>query len=1071
MIPRLHPATISFDRPDGTPPTSMVDRSDGNPLETAEHDEPGKVYTDYLQELRKTRFSGEIRTDYGTRLVTATDNSIYQILPRAVVFPRSAEDISQLFNLAQEARFRGLNFTARGGGTGTNGQALSPGIIIDCSKHMNRILEVDLQERWVRVQPGVVLDQLNDHLKQFGLFFAPNLSPSNRATLGGMISTDACGKGSRIYGRTSNHILELSIVFQDGTTWQTQEIGLERLSELKKQDNIVGRVHRVVDTIVTEKAEMIEKQFPKLSRFLTGYNLAGVYSGKSKRFNLNNLLAGSEGTLVTLSEARLKLTPIPKFKHLLVIKYQSFHDALQAARSLLDYEPAAIETIDEKILELAKGDAIYHHVRDFIVDEEGAVTRAINLVEFSGNDAGELERRVSRLCQTISPSFRGRGAPSGQATGYYATRDAEEMNHLWDLRKKGAGLLGNTQGNRRPLPFVEDTAVPPENLAAYIAEFTALLDKHGLEYGMYGHVDVGCLHVRPALDMKELEDEALIRSLSDRVVKLVRKYGGIMWAEHGQGFRSEYSPLFFGKELYQDLRRIKEAFDPGNKLNPGKIVTPFSLPDRVLPLEAPLRGHFDRQIPQSLRSEYDAALHCNGNGICFNYDPHHVMCPSSKVTRDRIHSPKGRAGMLREWLRLLAHMRKNSGDRAHGVVESKDSIKKTDEVTHFFRKLRNTLALRRGEYDFSHEVYEAMAGCLACKACAVQCPIHVDVPQFRSRFLELYHTRYLRPLRDYMVAGIERMTPLQAHVARLNNELMRWYPVRMVLEKVIGLCDVPRIDPTPLNKGLRQRHAPPFDYAKLARLTAGEKERSVILLQDVFTTYYEPSLVLDIYDLLRMLDYVVYVPPFRVNGKPMHVKGFLPAFRKLAKKNSAYLEKLTRLGIAIVGIEPSMVLTYRDEYPKILDQEKTLYRVQLLQEWLTSQVPRIRELLPRPRKSHSTGGASTYRLFGHCHEKTAEFDSQKQWQRIYQAFGLQLEIPALGCCGMCGTYGHEVEHYAESKGIYRMSWGKYIPTDEENRRFSLVTGYSCRTQVKRFDDFKPLHPAQALFQELRRRKN
>ncbi len=229
-----------------------------------------------------------------------------------------------MFDLAQDARFHGLNFTARGGGTGTNGQALSPGIIIDCSKHMNRILEVDLQERWVRVQPGVVLDQLNDHLKQFGLFFAPNLSPSNRATLGGMISTDACGKGSRIYGRTSNHILELSFVFQDGTTWQTQEIGLERLSELKKQDNIVGRVHRVVDTIVTEKAELIEKQFPKLSRFLTGYNLAGVYSGKSKRFNLNNLLAGSEGTLVTLSEARLKLTPIPKFKHLLVIKYQSF---------------------------------------------------------------------------------------------------------------------------------------------------------------------------------------------------------------------------------------------------------------------------------------------------------------------------------------------------------------------------------------------------------------------------------------------------------------------------------------------------------------------------------------------------------------------------------------------------------------------------------------------------------------------------------------------------------------------------------------------------------------------------
>ena len=737
------------------------------------------------------------------------------------------------------------------------------------------------------------------------------------------------------------------------------------------------------------------------------------------------------------------------------------------ARLLLDYEPAAIETIDEKILELARDDAIYHQVRDFIADEEWAPTRAINLVEFSGNDAGKLEQRVRDLCRTISPSpgpsLEGRGIPSGQASGFYATQDAEEMDHLWDLRKKAAGLLGNAQSNRRPLPFVEDTAVPPENLAAYIAEFTALLDAQGLEYGMYGHVDVGCLHVRPALDMKEPEDEALIRRLSDQVVELVRKYGGTMWAEHGQGFRSEYSPLFFGRELYQDLRKIKEAFDPGNKLNPGKIVTPYSLEDEVLPLESPLRGHFDRQIPPSLRTGYDAALNCNGNGICFNYDPHHVMCPSSKVTRDRIHSPKGRAGMMREWLRQLGLMRQNA-EPSRESSKIGDSGNKLDEATHFLRKFRNTRARRRGEYDFSHEVYEAMAGCLACKACAVQCPIHVDVPQFRSRFLELYHTRYLRPLRDYLVAGIEWITPLQAHAIRLNNELMRWYPVRIVLEKVIGLCDVPRISPAPLKEGLRQRHAPAFDHTKLAGLTTGEKERSVILLQDVFTTYYEASLVLEIYDLLRMLGYVVYVPPFRANGKPLHVKGFLSAFRTLAEKNTAYLEKLAQLEIAIIGIEPSMVLTYRDEYPKILDQENPAFRVQLLQEWLTGQLPRLRKLLPQEPLTRLD-----YRLLGHCHEKTAVFDSQKQWQRVYQAFGLELDLPALGCCGMCGTYGHEIEHYAESKGIYLMSWGEYIPADEETRRSLLATGYSCRTQVKRFDDFKPLHPAQALFRELSRR--
>ena len=376
-----------------------------------------------------------------------------KFLPRAVLFPRSAEDISELFKLAREERFQGLDFTARGGGTGTNGQSLSAGIIVDCSKHMNRILQVDLQEKWVRVQPGVVLDQLNDHLKPFGVFFAPNLSPSSRATLGGMISTDACGKGSRIYGRTSNHILELSFVFQEGSIWQSREISLEQLSELKKQDNIVGRVHRVVDAIVTGKAKLIEKQFPKMSRFLTGYNLARVYSAKRDRFNLNNLLAGSEGTLVTLSEARLKLTPIPKYKHLLVIKYQSFNDALQQARLLLDYEPAAIETIDEKILELARGDAIYHHVREFIADEEWAPTRAINLVEFSGNDAGELERRViprRDLCQTISPSpdpslegsgvpRRGiprRGVPSERAAGNNATPPSPNPS------LEGRGFLG-----------------------------------------------------------------------------------------------------------------------------------------------------------------------------------------------------------------------------------------------------------------------------------------------------------------------------------------------------------------------------------------------------------------------------------------------------------------------------------------------------------------------------------------------------------------------------------------------------------------------------------------------------
>lgn len=1024
-----------------------------NLQETLERD-----YAVFLQELTQADFSGEIRTDYGSRLIASTDNSIYQILPQAVVFPRSGEDISALFKLAGQARFQAIKFSPRGGGTGTNGQSLTSGIIIDCSKYMNHILELNLAEGWVRVQPGVVLDQLNHYLSEFDVFFAPTLSPSNRATLGGMVNTDACGKGSRIYGRTSNHILELSSIFQDGTFWQSQEIALKQLAEIKKRDDIVGQVHREVDQIVTTKKDLIQKQFPKMSRFLTGYNLAKVYSEKQDRFNLNYLLAGSEGTLAMISEARLKLTPLPKYKQLLVVKYQSFRDALADAQMLLENEPAAIETIDEKILRLAKEDTIYEHVKDFIADEKHAPTRAVNLVEFVGDNLKELAHNVQKLCTTLEK----KSEQSHHAIGYYHTIDSTEINHLWTLRKKGVGLLGNTKGERKPIPFLEDTAVPPENLVAYIAEFTAILEEYGLEYGMFGHVDVGCLHVRPALDLKEPKDEALIRELSDKVVELVRKYGGVMWAEHGRGYRSEYTPLFFGRELYQDLRKIKEAFDPDNKLNPGKIVTPYSMDSQVVPLEAPLRGHFDRQIHPSTRAEYQETHYCNGNGACFNYDPDDVMCPSSKITRDRIHSPKGRAGMMREWLRQLTLVEQSEEAPTHDLNSEESGLKTSlKKGALFFKKFQNSTAQKKGDSDFSHEVYEAMAGCLACKACATQCPIHVDVPEFRSKFFELYHTRYLRPLRDYLVAGIETITPLQARFANWNNQLLRLYPVQVILHKMIGLCDAPEISLISVKESLNQRYAAPAEFSKLANLTLEEKERSVILLQDVFTTYFEAQLVIDVYDLLRMLGYVVYLAPFHANGKPLHVKGFLRPFEALVKKNVAQLEKLGSLGIPMIGIEPSIVLTYRDEYPKILGKEKLEFEVKLIQEWLSTQLARLKNLRPAQQSP-----PRNYQLLGHCTERTAVLNSQKQWQQIYNVFGLNLELLTVGCCGMCGTYGHESEHYSESKGIYQMSWGKQIPSDEKLRASLLVSGYSCRSQVQRFDHFKPRHPAQALFDEL-----
>ena len=981
----------------------------------------------FLEALVKTPFAGEIRADFGSRLIASTDNSIYQILPQAVIFPRSRDDLRHLFQLADTPAFNEIVFSPRGGGTGTNGQSLSPGIILDCSKYMNRILEFNRELGWVRVQPGVILDQLNAYLQPHGVFFAPSLAPSDRATIGGMINTDACGKGSRIYGRTSHHVLELEWVLSDGTVGRSHSLNSSALSNVKQQSGRPGEIYRQVDEIVTTKRELIEQTFPQLTRFMTGYNLAKVYDGDRATFNLNSILAGSEGTLAVITEAKLKVVPIPRYKKLLAIHYRCFDDALLAAESLLAAEPAAIETIDETILGLAKQDEIYYHVKDYL-----GTAKAINIVEFVSNNITEIEGRIGQICREIE---RDRNT---LATGYYLASEESAIDRLWNLRKKGVGLLANKPGKRQPIPFIEDTAVPPSSLANYIREFKALLTEYKLEYAMFGHVDVGCLHVRPALDMKVPNDEKLIRELSDKVVALVRKYGGVMWGEHGKGFRSEYTPVFFGDELYRDLRKIKTAFDPRNKLNPGKIVAPLDSLDEIVRLESPLRGHFDRQVLPAMQERYAGAFKCNGNGACFNYHPDSVMCPSAKETGDRLHSPKGRASLLREWLRQLSIAK----------------IEGMEQSGSWPVKFWNTLQKTWGVYDYSAEVERAMAGCLSCKACVSQCPVHVDIPSLKSKFLQLYYTRYLRPWRDYLFGNVETLAKWQSRFPKLANAIVQNRVVEGAIAK-LGMMDPPVVSEETIWQGLIARNAPEFNIDKLLTLSAEDRKNSVILLQDAFTSFYESHLVLDIYDFLTHLGYTVYIPPFFASGKPLHVKGFLEEFEAIARRNIQYLTQLGKLQIPIIGIEPSIVLTYRDEYRKIADFSEQGFSVQLLSEFLVTQDD-------LPHFSTST----SYNLFSHCTEKTSVISSTQQWQKIFQIVGLELTPIATGCCGMAGIYGHETEHYNESKGIYQMSWGRQLPSTPEEKQRVLATGYSCRSQVTRLSGWTPLHPVQALLQEI-----
>ncbi len=1014
-----------------------------------------QVVQNFLGELRQSIFSGKINHDYATRIVTSTDNSIYQVLPQAIISPKNISDIQTVMSIAEKKQFsKKIKITARGGGTGTNGQSLSEGIVLDCSRFMNRILEINLKQGWVRVEPGVVLDQLNKYLEPNNVFFAPDLSPSNRATLGGMVNTDACGKGSRIHGRTSNHVMELSCVLSNGELLKSIPLDELALSEYQNKPGLTGKIFKVVEEIVSRKAELIDKIFPKMNRFMTGYNLAKVYGNTENRFNLNYLLCGSEGTLAVVCEAKLRLTKLPKYKHLLVVKYENFDDALRDAEILVESDPAAIETIDEKILSLARTDEIYNKIKSFIADETDnsgrkiRPTRTINLIEFSGNNKIKLEHRIKSLCKIIELNKK----KSRKATGYYKTTNPKEINDLWNLRKKGVGLLGKTVGERKPIPFIEDTAVPVKNLARYISDFKKLLDSYDLEYAMYGHVDVGCLHVRPALDLKKPDEEVWVRELSDQVVALVKKYGGVMWSEHGRGFRSEYTVDFFGEELNQDLQHIKEAFDPNNRLNPGKIVTPFSHKDPVLNLEGPLRGHKERKINRDYLKEYQSAIHCNGNAACLDYAHDSVMCPSSKVTRENIHSPKGRASLIREWLRQISLNQQ----------KSPPEIKRKGVMRDLLSKFCNTLRKMNGEYDYSHEVYESMAGCLVCKACVTQCPVNVDVPEFRSKFLELYHSRYFHPIKDYLVGSTESLGRLFSQIPFLINPFLSFPFCRELFKNQIGLIDFPLYSPESVRKRLLNYDQTVFNLDDLYTLSAEESKNSVILLQDAFTSFYESQVVVEFYQLLKRLGFSVYVAPFHPNGKPLHIKGFLKKFRNVAERNIKWLTHVGGSGIPIVGLDPSIVLTYRDEYIKILGQNNLKIKVLLPQEFLMMNQDNCRKNAVKSMQNFEE-----YHLLGHCTEKTTAESALELWKDVFDLFGLDLMLISSGCCGMAGTYGHETEHYEESLGIYNLSWRKKIPDDPFYRHKILATGFSCRSQVMRFDGFRPLHPVQALLREVK----
>jgi FAD/FMN-containing dehydrogenase/Fe-S oxidoreductase len=982
--------------------------------------------------LYESGFEGDIELNYASRLSVATDNSVYQILPQGVLFPKHTQDVALIGQLSSQDEFIKIGFTPRGGGTGTNGQSLTTGMVLDLSRHMNQILEINAEEKWVRVQSGVVKDQLNDALRPLGYFFSPDLSTSNRATIGGMINTDASGQGSLKYGKTSDHVLGLSAVTVSGEVFETRAEDYNTIMA-KTDVNSVTTAWQTTAKICKHERQTIEATFPPLNRFLTGYDLKHTYNDKTDQVDLTRILCGSEGSLAFICEAKLNITPIPTYRTLVLIQYGSFDSALRHAPKLVEANALSVETIDSTVLDLAKKDIVWHTVQRLIPELSGVEMKGINIVEFAENDGKLQQDRVNALQKVLNQ------AEEYGVLGYQSCEALPEIQKIYAMRKKAVGLLGATKGQKKPIAFAEDTCVPPENLANFIAEFRALLDENGLRYGMFGHVDAGVLHVRPALDLCDPKQEALMLAISDKVVSLVAKYGGLMWGEHGKGFRSQYTPDFFGAHLYEQLRHIKTAFDPKNRLNAGKICTAFDSEVALASVNSPTRGQQDRQIPLVVRDSFEGAMACNGNGLCFNYDVHSPMCPSMKVSQDRRQSPKGRAGLIREWLRQLSAQNVDLLALETQVQQQGISVKTLMD------KWRNG---RGDSADFSHEVMESMQDCLACKACASQCPVKVDVPNFRARFLQLYHSRYPRPMKDHLVGQIERCLPLMAKMPKLVNGVMSPKWVQRSVEKYIGYVDMPDLS-VPTLKSQCQNHQ--FDFKVLRSLSESEKADYILIVQDPFTSYYDANVVADLVKLAEVLGKKPILLPFKPNGKAQHIKGFLKAFGHTAKNTSAFLNQVAELNIPMVGVDPALVLCYRDEYKMTLGKQRGQFQVTLVHEWLASLALDIQS---------TTVENPPWYLFGHCTEKTLLPKSESEWITIFSQFGQQLESVSVGCCGMAGTYGHESNHVETSKAIYQLSWQKQLNARPMDR--CLATGYSCRSQVKRFEQVKMRHPLQAL---------
>ncbi len=938
---------------------------------------------------RTAHLAAHVSTDEVTRTVYSTDNSIYQIEPAGVALPNTVADLISVMKANAESP-NPAPIVARGGGTGTNGQSLTDGVMIDLKRNLNRIIEIDPTTLTAVVEPGVVTAALNAELKNHGLFWAPHTSTLSRATVGGMIATDAAGKGSLVYGRAHRHVLALDIVLADGTEFRAEPLTIADAEARADTAGRVGEIWRALLNLDISEGDTFD--LPELARGFSGYGVDRLR--RDAMIDPLALLVGSEGTLGITTRATIRLSPIPEHTTLIVAAYASFDDALRDAIYLRDTHPTAIESFDERTLDAGRNSPAWPALGRVVGDLAGSVL----LLEYDGPEPIDPEPIHAAI------------DASGRAVTAKTLHTAAERAQAWKVRADAVGLLakvevGAPELSARPTAMVEDCAVPVANMPEFIADFRRALDGFGVTYGMFGHADVGCVHVRPALDTTDPGHEQLVRDITDKVVEVVKEHKGVLWGEHGRGLRGDVAAEFLTAETIAVMREIKAIFDPTDLLNPGKLYRPAGSNLDIIKLDAaPMRGHANRAVPVEIRREFSNAFACNGNGLCHQHSATNVMCPSYKASGDPALSPKGRADLMRS---LLLRRQEKSA---------------TDPTT----------------IEFEDAVAQNLDQCLSCAACSGTCPVEVDIPELKSQFFETYYENRKRPLAHLLLSKFESLAGLFALSPTLAGFASK------PAGKALGLVDLPspkkRSTPTAFNT---------FDSSSPTKV-------DVVLLRDVFTDKLEPDTIEQAGVVLTQLGLRVELSPFVPSGKFDHVKGKRKAFAKSVAAQRSLIEKIVAAGATPVAIEPAVALLHEHEYRSVdPDYPRAVeHLVDILHDHI--------DAFARAAKSRGTaadGASGTVSLLGHCTERATRPQSLTKWEAVLTAAGYSVEAPMLGCCGMAGIFGHEEANQEMSKTLWNMGWADAVA---DGRDQTVTTGYSCRSQAARLTGNSAPHPVHLL---------